>query len=101
MTGQKPLEKPPQTSDNISMAAQDRYLVQFFENMETSIAAQEKTKHFLRGFASVFDITGGAIVADDKSGLSGFQKDYLAMQGDWANIGKDCRKAIEKVVYAE
>jgi hypothetical protein len=62
--------------------------------MKVTLEKTEKRKYFLRGFVSIYDLFGRTFIREDKSGLSGFQKDYLAMRGDWINIGKDMRNAM-------
>ena len=69
--------------------------------MVLQIEKTEKMKHFLQGFASTFDITGRMFVRQENSDLSGFEKDYMAIRGDWINIGNDMRKTINKVMYGK
>ena len=65
--------------------------------MRVILEKQERRRLFLNGFASIFDITGSLFLRNGRNdNLSGFQKDYLAMRGDWINIGNDMRKAMNR-----
>jgi len=53
---------------------------------------------FLKGFVSVFDITGQTLVSfPDLS--KGLQKDAEALRGDWQRIGIDFRIAMDTVAH--
>jgi hypothetical protein len=69
--------------------------------MTEQLGRPTKMKYLLHGFASTFDITGRNFVRQDESEASGFEKDYLALCKDWVNVGNDCRKAIDKVIYGK
>jgi len=65
--------------------------------MTTTINRSDKIKYFLEGFSSIFDISGNGFTTEENdNGLSGFQKDYLALRRDWQNLGNDMRKAINQ-----
>jgi len=65
--------------------------------MTVKLNRADKLVCFLDGYSSVFDISGNRFTTDeDDNEPSGFQKDYLALCGDWINIGNDMRKAINQ-----
>jgi hypothetical protein len=53
---------------------------------------------FLKGFASVFNFSGGALISIHDID-SGFQKDKEALAGDWQRVGDDMRRAMNMVCH--
>ena len=53
-----------------------------------------KLPTFLKGFMSTFDITGQTLL-DIPDFNTGFQRDAEALRGDWQQVGKDIRKAMD------
>jgi len=49
---------------------------------------------FLEGFASAFDLCGGADASDQPRG---FERDAMALRKVWQNVGSDLRMAMNKV----
>jgi len=66
--------------------------------MAKAISVSKKTRCFLKGYYSIFDISGKVFITKNNNYLSGFRKDYLAMRRDWQNLGYDMRNAIKKVM---
>jgi len=71
----------------------------YIRDMTTILCRLNKIKYFLEGYSSIFDISGRGFTTKDNDELSGFQKDYMAMRGDWQNLGNDMRKAINQGSY--
>jgi hypothetical protein len=55
-------------------------------------------RDFLEGFRSAFDISGSS--APDFDFDNGFREDREALQGDWARVGGDLRRAMDTVAHA-
>jgi len=53
---------------------------------------------FLEGFASAFDITGQTLF-DIPDFNTGFQRDTEALRGDWQQVGKDIRTAMDYLAH--
>ncbi len=51
-------------------------------------------RRFLNGFASAFDLYGRIGVSNRPRG---FERDAIALRGDWHKVGLDLRKAMSKV----
>jgi len=68
----------------------------YIRGMVTTFGRLNKIKYFLEGYSSIFDIKGRGFTAEDNGEMSGFQKDYMALLGDWQNLGNDMRKAINQ-----
>ena len=52
---------------------------------------------FLKGYASAFDISGGAFKFPDFS--EGLNRDRQALAGDWQKVGNDLRNAMNTVSH--
>jgi hypothetical protein len=65
--------------------------------MEISLKKTERVRHFIRGFRSIFDMSGKNFIGTAQDEDSGFRRDYLALLGDWEALGNDMRKAINRV----
>lgn len=52
-----------------------------------------RMKAFLKGWASVFDLSGGLIISipDYRNGP---QRDRIALRGDWETVGRDIRRGM-------
>jgi hypothetical protein len=59
-----------------------------------------KIQAFFDGFVSAFDIGGQTFISIPDLD-SGFQKDREAIKGDWENIGKDLRRAMDIVTHEQ
>jgi hypothetical protein len=57
---------------------------------------QRRILYFFKGFASAFDITGQTLIDVPDLG-TGFERDRLAIQGDWRRVGEDIRKGMNTV----
>ena len=55
-----------------------------------------KTRAFLDGFMSAFDISGQALISTPDLN-AGFQQDREAIKGDWQRVGDDMRRAMNIV----
>lgn len=53
-----------------------------------------RMKAFLKGWASVFDLSGGLTVSipDYRNGP---QRDRVALRGDWEKVGNDIRHGMD------
>ncbi|MCL1993143.1 MAG: hypothetical protein FWG66_09360 [Spirochaetes bacterium] len=58
-------------------------------------ATKQNIEAFLKGFASVFDLSGRTFEFPDFSG--GFERDAKALAGDWQKVGGDLRKAMNQI----
>jgi hypothetical protein len=52
---------------------------------------------FWRGVGRVLDLTGGAGMYPERSGLSPAERDARALAHDWAMVGGDMRRAMRQV----
>ena len=64
--------------------------------METN-ALKEKISYLLKGFASIFDMSGQTFNGDIPDFSGGFERDARALRGDWERVGNDLRKAMGQV----
>jgi hypothetical protein len=55
---------------------------------------KERMKAFQKGFASVFDLSGGTLM-ECREIPGGFERDRMMLAGDWARIGNDIRKTMD------
>jgi hypothetical protein len=55
----------------------------------------ETLKNFAYGFASAFDLCGSALQVPDLS--KGFERDALALSGDWWLVGQTIRNSMNQV----
>jgi hypothetical protein len=61
---------------------------------------RKRSAAFWQGFASSFDLSGGAFLKmPDLS--RGFERDREALAGDWQRIGNYMRKAMNQVAHEQ
>jgi hypothetical protein len=65
-------------------------------NMNTNVNENSMFRAFFKGFASVFNFSGGPLISIHDID-SGFQKDKEALAGDWRRVGGDMRRAMNIV----
>jgi hypothetical protein len=54
---------------------------------------------FLKGFASVFDISGQTFMDDIPDFSGGFERDARVLRGDWERVGDNLRKSMGQIPY--
>ncbi|GHV88777.1 hypothetical protein AGMMS50267_11370 [Spirochaetia bacterium] len=69
------------------------------KNKAAKKGSAAKVCHFLKGFASAFDITGTAFI-EIPDFSTGLQRDGQALRQDWRRIGGDLRSAMNQVGHA-
>ncbi|MDR2693286.1 MAG: hypothetical protein LBB74_03615 [Chitinispirillales bacterium] len=53
-------------------------------------------RHFMSGFVSAFDITGGSF-RHRSDYANGFERDREALAGDWRRVGDSLRWAMNQI----